>query len=347
MTNSNPLLYFARNIQVLKQYESPNTWWIEKTKKKKAFSLDKPTAETGLGLQSGQRSTIILTEDYEYEKQKGVNYTDFEKTNKWGLQKGYEMKSEVLNTLKWIQNNPDPVLVPLFYEIYDKQGNFKSVDLTKNNVRKLLKKVEKGVGDESEKLTVMGAKITQETRLDEFMYELTLNELFGKTKKIRNQTLQYLCYKTGQAYADILLDGFYWNYLGNGNDFYTDNHYGNIVIGPNIDTIVEANLVDLGSDLHEIDPADKYKKVAKQHLEATLLLKYDFNTKYPYSPGDGRLYKHFSKNLRKECFSALVMGYKYRMREYGWNPDLPESKIKFPTLMTEEQVRYNIKKVKE
>lgn len=324
-----PFLYIPRKKVRLRRpcTKNENVWFIQERLENMADSLDIPTSLSHEGLPSGKRCAIIKTDDGRYLKLKGVapnpNLTHSEDV--WGSCSYNEGRLESF-FLKIFRGIPDFMpLKPVFIEkvpfpnLENKRkfitkkylkrkvklgATFSEIDHAKQNER-----VMEAKGHFSH---VFGMEIVGDTRLDEIVYYLTRREHSGEEKQSRDRLLSYLFYQSGVQKAIMSVLGFSW-----GNDLKNSNaHWGNFIVYPNSRNEVECCFTDFSSlkDRYWFSTDKEFFDYLEDELHA---LKWDINDPTTCSTSGYMKFRHFSPELREECFAALETGYKSFLKSFA------------------------------
>jgi hypothetical protein len=317
------ILFFPRKKLKLRKIRVGNfetkSFFINERLNEKSISLDELTENSFIGLSSGLRSGIVLDEKG-YVKLKGICLKNSAK----GYQ-GYrgrcsinEAFFEQFNAKVIMRTQPYiSVMRPLYVEgvhhllnpLLSKETTFTFFKTDSGESLKTL--IDSGIKiytdihkkfKENDLRFVSAFRINGDTRLDEAIYHLTLKDVRGEKKTVRDELLVTLCFLAGVSKAYLTKSEFSWSRELE----YTPNHIGNFVLSTN----KVGNIMVGIADLSGLNPDCNFKEgkfydYTKKELNS---FKEDFDDSVAGMTARVK-FKYFPRSVKEKCFNALKTGY--------------------------------------
>ncbi len=318
------LLFFPRRKVSMFKTNRNNaslSWFINRSLREEAVSLDMPTCESLEGIASGLRSAIIKTKGGKYIRLKGVRPKLHLKygTSRWGCCALEEAVLEQVNhaTEGCIDGYKEdfrypikPFMIEIFpftseLLFFDGMRLRESKRFFVENRNNFFDRVRDYHYMRPNDITISALEIKADTRFDEVIYHLTKNDLRGEKKLARDRILVNLSYLAGIAKGCLSASGSTWA----SDKVYTNNHIGNFLIYE-MNGLIYVGVTDLG-DLRNVGQFDSEKEFVDFLNHEFESYKDDFNDRVTSSTTMKTPYRHFPQKLRRECLKSFRRGYLY------------------------------------
>jgi hypothetical protein len=278
----NELLFVPRKYVRLSE-QLPGVSFIHERLDGRGTSLSESHASFNIGLTSGLRSVIVRDKE-DYYRLKGV--APYSSVMRHGLCSSWESDSE-LNNSSWLFDAGFTSMV------FSGMACF-FVDINRDIFSKDYSLHSQGSTDFP--CSIPRFKISGDTRVDELFYDLTKKELSGSLAKKRDLLMQDISYRTGDFLGRVHAAG----YASESFAHCTNSHLGNFVVEQNGEDI-KISLVDLMNFRSGVCKGDL--------LADARDFRFDFFAKYTVSHPVSLRYRHFSKDLQKNCWNHFKSAY--------------------------------------